>query len=165
MPRLPVDGNKVVEHRVTLGTYERQQLDTLVTGVTVKNVGDPLVALLSDVSAIAVLAGILEALGVIDITGLAKKLGGQAGGWIDAVLAGTFQSLDAAMADYERRAWDWYNSVGDGILPGGDPWTPFSGGGVPQEYQLPLTGRAWAMTQIYQQQAVTMPAYRGYGGP
>ena len=161
MPRLPVDGKKVIEHRVTLGTYERQQLDTLVTGVTVKNVGDPLVALLSDVSAIAVLAGILEALGVIDLTGLAKKLGGQGQAWIDAVLSGAFASLDEAMQH-------WYGMVADlvpEILPGGEPWTPFSGGGVPQEYQLPLSGRAWAMAQIYSQQASFTSPGQAYGGP
>ena len=54
MPRLPVDGKKVIEYRVTLGTYERDQLNRFVDGVQVKNIGtgigaatDPLEALLS----------------------------------------------------------------------------------------------------------------------
>ena len=52
MPRLPVDGNKVIEHRITLGTYEREQLNRFVDGMQVRNIGqgfgaatDPLEAL------------------------------------------------------------------------------------------------------------------------
>lgn len=55
MPRLPVDGNKVVEHRVTLGTYERDQLNRFIDGVQIKNIGtgigaatDPIEAMLSN---------------------------------------------------------------------------------------------------------------------
>lgn len=71
MPRLPVDGTRVIEHRFSLSGYERQQLDTLVTGMTVRNVGEPAVNLLSDVSALVALTTLLEALGVIDLTGWA----------------------------------------------------------------------------------------------
>ena len=39
MPRLPVDGNKVIEHRITLGTYERQQLERLIDGMQIRNIG------------------------------------------------------------------------------------------------------------------------------
>ena len=39
MPRLPVDGNKVVEHRITLGTFERQQVERFIDGMQVKNIG------------------------------------------------------------------------------------------------------------------------------
>ena len=39
MPRLPVDGNKVVEHRITLGTYERDQLNRFVDGLQIRNIG------------------------------------------------------------------------------------------------------------------------------
>lgn len=55
MPRLPVDGNKVVEHRITLGTYERDQINRFVDGMQVKNIGtgigaatDPIEAMLSN---------------------------------------------------------------------------------------------------------------------
>ena len=91
-PRLPVDGKKVVEHRVTLGTYERQQLDTFVTGMTVRNVGTPMVELLSDVSALTVLAGLLETLGIIDITGWIER-----NTWADEIYRGI---LDQAYATY-----------------------------------------------------------------
>jgi hypothetical protein len=54
MPRLPVDGNKVIEHRITLGTYERQQLDRFIDGMQIRNIGqgigaatDPIEALFS----------------------------------------------------------------------------------------------------------------------
>ena len=53
--RLPVDGKKVREFRITLGTFERDRLDTLITGLTVKNVANPFVALISDVSALTFL--------------------------------------------------------------------------------------------------------------
>ena len=45
--RLPVDGKKVIEHRISLGTFERQRLDSLITAIQVEkiskglnNVGD-----------------------------------------------------------------------------------------------------------------------------
>ncbi len=98
MPRLPVDGKKVVEHRITLGTYEREELDTFVTGVTVRNVGDPFVALMSDVSALVAITTLLEALGVIDLTGWAW---GGATGIFDALKEGVFETIpeyiDAAL--------------------------------------------------------------------
>lgn len=54
MPRLPVDGKKVVEHRITLGTYEREQLNRFVDGLQIRNIGqgfgaatDPIEALFS----------------------------------------------------------------------------------------------------------------------
>lgn len=55
MPRLPVDGKKVIEYRITLGTYEREQLNRYVDGLQVRNIGtglgaatDPLEAFLSN---------------------------------------------------------------------------------------------------------------------
>jgi|TARA_R110000824_G_scaffold286710_1_gene474857 hypothetical protein len=53
--RLPVDGKKVQEFRITLGTFERDRLDTLITGLTVKNIANPFVALISDVSAMSLI--------------------------------------------------------------------------------------------------------------
>lgn len=60
MPRLPVDGKKVIEYRMTLGTYERERLDQLVTSIQVKNIGDPIVAIMKDISATATLLIILS---------------------------------------------------------------------------------------------------------
>ena len=54
MPRLPVDGKKVIEYRMTLGTYERERLDRLITSLQVKNIGEPIVGIMKDVSATAI---------------------------------------------------------------------------------------------------------------
>ena len=97
MPRLPVDGKKVIEHRFSMGQFERDQLDTLITGLTVKNVATPAVALLSDVSALLALTAIAEAIGLIDIAALAKKGAGAGQAWIDAVLAGVYNSIGEAI--------------------------------------------------------------------
>ena len=48
MPRKPTE--KVVEHRITLGTYERQMFSDAVTSYNFKNVSTPIVSALSDVS-------------------------------------------------------------------------------------------------------------------
>ena len=60
MPRLPVDGKKVIEHRITLGTFERERLDTLITGLTIKNIGTPTVALLNDVTGMIAIVAIID---------------------------------------------------------------------------------------------------------
>ena len=62
MPRLPVDGKKVVEYRITLGQKERDQLDTLITGITVRNVANPIVSILKDNTALIALYVFLVAL-------------------------------------------------------------------------------------------------------
>ena len=56
MPRLPIDGTKVKEFRLTLGTFERERIDTLITAIAINRVSTPLVALLSDVSALSAIA-------------------------------------------------------------------------------------------------------------
>ena len=56
MPRLPIDGTKVKEFRLTLGTFERERIDTLITAIAINRVSTPLVTLLSDVSALSALA-------------------------------------------------------------------------------------------------------------
>ena len=56
MPRLPVDGKKVQEFRLTLGTFERERIDTLITALAINRISTPVVALLSDVSALSALA-------------------------------------------------------------------------------------------------------------
>ena len=53
MPRLPVDN--VQEFRVTLGQYERERLDTIITALTINKISSPVIALLSDVSAMTLI--------------------------------------------------------------------------------------------------------------
>jgi len=169
MPKPKPD--QVVRHEFVLGKVEREQFDTLITGLTVRNVSQPLVAVLSDPVALLAVAGILEATGVVNLTGLAKRLGGQGADWIAAVLAGAYvtlqEALDAWYAKAELMIDEKLEEVESeyAYLPGGTPWFnwPWEGQ-VPQEYQLPMSGRAWAMMQIYSQQAATSPAYPGMGG-
>ena len=48
--------SKVIEHRISLGTYERGIVDQAINAYTVNRIANPLVALISDVSAMAFLA-------------------------------------------------------------------------------------------------------------
>jgi hypothetical protein len=71
MPRLPVDGKKVQEIRFTLGTFERERLDTLITAISINRIANPVVALMSDVSGMIVLGSLLATIGIIvDFGGL-----------------------------------------------------------------------------------------------
>ena len=73
MPRLPVDGKKVVEHRITLGTKERDLLQDITTSYRIEALTgkDSLVETLSDstklLAALATLGAILEFLGITDV--------------------------------------------------------------------------------------------------
>jgi len=60
MPRLPVDGTRVREIRVTLGTKERELLDSAINAYQFNQIATPTVALMSDVSGMIVLAGLLK---------------------------------------------------------------------------------------------------------
>ena len=59
MPRLPVDGKKVVEHRITFGTKEREILDSALGAYQFNRVASPVVAGLSDVSFVITLGALL----------------------------------------------------------------------------------------------------------
>jgi len=59
MPRLPVDGKRVIEHRITFGTKERDMMESALTGYQFNKVATPIVAGMSDVSFMIVLGGIL----------------------------------------------------------------------------------------------------------
>ncbi len=88
MPRLPVDGKKVIEHRISLGTYERERLDTITASWSFGRVLDPIVGLISNPYAIASTVALLEALGVLNIRGWIKE---------------------------NTPLWDWYNALNDGL--------------------------------------------------
>lgn len=96
MPRLPVDGTKVIEHRYTLGQYERDQLDTLITGITVRNVGTPIVSVMGNPFAILSIVALAEAFGLIDLTGVIKRLGEAFQQWVKDTKDGAFQTPQAA---------------------------------------------------------------------
>ena len=94
MPRLPVDGKKVIEHRISLSGVEREQLENFVMGVNFRNVMTPVVDLLSDVSAMAFLISMLELTGLTDFTGMDE--------WARDVTNGAFaktgDAIDAGIA-------------------------------------------------------------------
>ena len=53
MPRKPVE--KVIEHRITFGKKERMQLDSAIAAFSFNKISNPIVALISDVSAMTLL--------------------------------------------------------------------------------------------------------------
>jgi hypothetical protein len=144
MPRLPVDGKKVIEHRYTLGQYEREQLDTLVTGLTVRNVGTPAVALLNDVTGLLALTAIAEALGLIDLAALARKGAGAGQAFIDAVLAGAYNSIGEALADLQKKI----DEAAEAYYPGvaGIPGAPTVGEIATET--ISLGDRMWVTAQF-----------------
>tara|TARA_Y100000296_G_C5122914_1_gene231359 strand:+ start:99 stop:506 length:408 start_codon:yes stop_codon:yes gene_type:complete len=60
VPRLPVDGKKVIEHRITFGTKERELLDSLTTTLAFKNIATPTVSLLKDVTGMIIFVGLMN---------------------------------------------------------------------------------------------------------
>ena len=66
MPRLPVDGNKVVEHRITFGTKERDMLEGYLAAYQFGRIATPVVNALSDVSFLLFAGGVLAAYNYID---------------------------------------------------------------------------------------------------
>ena len=73
MPRLPVDGKRVIEHRITMGGKERELLADLATSYRIDAISgnDSVVEVLGDgtkiIAALGTLGAILELLGITDI--------------------------------------------------------------------------------------------------
>lgn len=73
MPRLPVDGKKVVEHRITFGTKERELIQDLSTSYRMSafSGNDSVVEVLGDgtkvIAALATLGALLELAGITDV--------------------------------------------------------------------------------------------------
>jgi len=59
--------DQVIEYRISLQDKLNEQVDGIIAAYQINKVATPLVALLSDVSAMLVITGILEATGVIDV--------------------------------------------------------------------------------------------------
>ena len=59
MPRLPVDGTKVIEHRITLGGKEREVLESAMTAYSFRNVADPVVKAINDNTTLLLIAALL----------------------------------------------------------------------------------------------------------
>jgi len=90
VPRLPVDGKKVVEHRVSLGTFERQQLEAFGAAYGFNRVSSPLIALLSDNSAMMWLLALVGSLVAWSQYDELKE-------WVSDVTGGVFEEVQAAI--------------------------------------------------------------------
>jgi len=73
VPRLPVDGKKVIEHRITLGGVERESLKSLATSFRIQSIAgeegvlDSLTDLDNVIGILATAGFILELFGITDI--------------------------------------------------------------------------------------------------
>jgi len=59
--------DQVIEYRVSLQDKQSEQLDSIIAAFQINKIGTPLVALISDASAMLLITGLLEATGVIDL--------------------------------------------------------------------------------------------------
>tara|TARA_Y100001937_G_scaffold73851_1_gene100493 strand:- start:1639 stop:2076 length:438 start_codon:yes stop_codon:yes gene_type:complete len=66
MPRLPVDGKKVVEHRITFGTKERDLMEGALVAFQFNRIATPILNALQDVSFLLFAGGVLAAYKYID---------------------------------------------------------------------------------------------------
>lgn len=75
MPRLPVDGKKVIEHRISFGTKERQLIESFANANTFNKVATPTVDLMKDVSGMVVFVAAFAALTgiVIDLSNVTNS--------------------------------------------------------------------------------------------
>ena len=89
--------DEIIEHRISLGPYERERLDLLVAGNVFNKVSNPIVNLLSDVSGLAALVGILEAVGVLNIRKYIKA-NTPLDEWANSVIGGLFAGVDETLA-------------------------------------------------------------------
>jgi hypothetical protein len=73
MPRLPVDGKRVIEHRITLGGKERELLADLTTSYRIDAISgnDSIVEVLGDgskvLAALGTIGALLELMGITDV--------------------------------------------------------------------------------------------------
>tara|TARA_Y100000401_G_C8315871_1_gene222385 strand:- start:360 stop:746 length:387 start_codon:yes stop_codon:yes gene_type:complete len=73
MPRLPVDGKKVIEYRITLGGIEREALKSLATSARISSLAgddgilDELGSIDNITAKLAVIGFVLEILGITDV--------------------------------------------------------------------------------------------------
>jgi len=91
--------DQVIEYRISLQDKQSEQLDSMIAAFQINKIGTPLVALLSDASAMLLITGLLEASGIIDLDK----------GLIGRITAGAFEDYGEAM--------DFIESVTDVVDP------------------------------------------------
>ena len=111
MPKVKPDN--VVRHEIVLGRSEREILDTLVTATAASRVLTPVVALLSDVSALSAIFILLEATGIIDLVPNEIREG------IESGLYKTVEEAEEAWKEAQRIKEDLENAarLAAGLLP------------------------------------------------
>jgi len=68
--------DQVIEYRISLQDKLNEQVDSALAAYQINKVATPLVALLSDTSAMLLITGLLEATGVIDLDkGILREIG------------------------------------------------------------------------------------------
>ena len=103
MPKVKPDN--VVRHEIVLGRSEREILDTLVTATAANRVLTPVVALLSDVSALSAIFILLEATGIIDLVPNEIREG------IESGLYKTVEEAEEAWKEAQRIKEDLENAA------------------------------------------------------
>jgi len=103
MPKVKPDN--VVRHEIVLGRADRELLEGAIAAYQVNKISTPLVALLSDASALLALAAILEATGIIDFIPAPIRQNLEDG------LYGTYQELTDAIAQAQQLAQDAYDTA------------------------------------------------------
>jgi len=88
---------EIIEHRVTLGSYERERLDSLTMAWGFGRVATPIVNVMSNPWALLSLFGFMEAAGIINIRQWIKD-NTPLDEWYSTLSDGLFASYDAAMA-------------------------------------------------------------------
>ena len=79
--------DSVTEFRISLQSKQSEQLDSIIAAFQINKIATPLVALLSDASAMLIITGLLEAYGIIDIDK----------GLLARIAAGAYETYQDAM--------------------------------------------------------------------
>ena len=109
--------DQVIEYRVSLQDKQSEQLDSMIAAYQVNKIATPLVALLSDASAMLIITGLLEAYGIIDVDK----------GLLARIAAGAYETYQDAMDAIEVagemagdkplvKAWVWLMTTGRIII-------------------------------------------------
>ena len=93
------DPDQVIEYRISLQDKLNEQVDGIIAAYQINKVATPLVALLSDTSAMLLITGLLEATGVIDLDkGILREIGdGLYENYGDAMKAYLMDPVDIAI--------------------------------------------------------------------
>jgi len=93
------DPDQVIEYRISLQDKLNEQVDSAIAAYQINKIATPLVALLSDASAMLLITGLLEATGVIDLDkGILREIGdGLYENYGDAMKAFLLDPVDIAI--------------------------------------------------------------------